>query len=74
MRSWYSPLSSVKYAIDLPSGDHAGERSFAAGDCVRFRSSPYSAGTVTISPRYSNAARAPAGEIATLRMYFAPFA
>ena len=39
----------------MPSGDQAGERSLAAGVLVRFRASPFSAGTVTISPRNSNA-------------------
>ena len=38
-----------------------GERSFTPGDSVRLRGSPFSAGTVTISPRYSNTARAPRG-------------
>src|ERR1051325_9342781 len=46
MRISYSPVSSVNQAIDLPSGDQTGERSFAPGDWVRFRSSPFSAGTV----------------------------
>src|SRR2546430_7610229 len=39
MRSWYSPPSSENQAIDFPSGDHAGERSCAAADCVMLRSS-----------------------------------
>src|SRR6266540_5974874 len=72
MHSSYSPVSSVKYAIDLPSGDHTGERSFAATDCVRLRSSPFSIGIVTTSPRNSSAARAPLGESDALRTYFAP--
>src|SRR5437660_1165749 len=72
MRISYSPDSSVNQAIDLPSGDQAGLRSFAATDCVRLRSSPFSIGTVMISPRNSNAARAPLGERLAPRMYFAP--
>src|SRR2546428_14025953 len=72
MRSSFSPDSSVNHAIDLPSGDHTGLRSLALTDCVRLRSSPFSIGTVTISPRNSNAARAPVGERLASRMYFAP--
>src|SRR5216684_476209 len=64
---------SANQAIDLPSGDQAGERSFAPGVLVRLRSSPFSRGSVKISRRYSKAARAPDGETATLRMYFFPF-
>ncbi len=73
-RSSFSPDSSVNHAIDLPSGDHTGVRSLAETDCVKLRSSPFSIGMVTISPRNSNAARAPLGERLALRMYFAPFA
>src|SRR5438874_3850666 len=62
----YSPDSSEKKAIDLPSGDHDGSRSATAGVCVRLRTSPFSAGTVKISPRASNTARAPEGEIPAL--------
>ncbi len=74
MRNSYSPDSSVNQAIDFPSGDHAGQRSFAVADWVMLRSSPFSIGTVTISPRYSNAARAPDGDRLACRTYFAPFA
>ena len=56
-----------------PSGDHAGDRSCAAAVLVRLRGSPFSAGTVTISPRNSNAARAPVGDSVAPRTYFAPF-
>src|SRR5260370_8180288 len=73
MRSSFSPDSSVNQAIDFPSGDHTGLRSLADTDCVRLRSSPFSIGMVTISPRNSNAARAPLGDRLALRMYFAPF-
>ena len=37
IQSSYSPDSSEKYAIDLPSGDHAGSRSATAGLFVRLR-------------------------------------
>src|SRR4029077_19152637 len=72
MRIWYSPESSVNQAIDFPSGDQTGRRPFAATDCVRLRSSPFSIGTVMISPRYSKAARAPLGDRLAQRMYFGP--
>src|SRR5947209_1482339 len=68
----YSPPRSENQASDFPSGDHAGERSFDAGVAVRLRSSPFSRGTVKMSPRNSKAARAPDGEMAVLRMYFLP--
>ena len=58
----YSPDSSEKYAIDFPSGDHAGSRSATPGVCVRLRTSPLRAGTVNISPRASNTARVPVGD------------
>ena len=60
--------------MDLPSGDHAGARSFAATERVMLRSSPFSPGTVMISPRNSSATRAPLGERLELRTYFVPFA
>jgi hypothetical protein len=41
---------------------------------VTFLTSPFSAGTVTISPRKLNAARAPVGDSAASRIHFAPFA
>ena len=47
----------------LPSGLHEGSRSAAPGVLVRLRVSPFSAGTVKISPCASNAARAPVGEM-----------
>jgi hypothetical protein len=74
MTSSYSPLSSERYAISFPSGDQAGPRSCAPGVAVRYRGSPFSAGTVTISPRNSSATRAPEGEIEPSRAHFAPFA
>ena len=43
------------------------------GVVVRLRGSPFSAGTVRISPRNSKAARAPDGETAALRIHCAPF-
>jgi hypothetical protein len=49
-----------------------GDRSCAATELVRLRGSPFSAGTVTISPRNSNAARAPDGDSDALRMYCGP--
>src|SRR5215470_2791690 len=73
MCSSYSPQSSEKYAMDLPSGDHTGDRSCAPTVLVRLRESPFSAGTVTISPRNSNTALAPVGEIEAFRMYREPF-
>ena len=56
----------------MPSGDQAGERSCAPGVLVRLRASPFSAGTVTISPRNSNAARAPDGDSDAFRIQLAP--
>jgi hypothetical protein len=50
MNSAYSPLCSEKYAIELPSGDHAGDRSITPGVLVMLRMSPLSAGAVRISP------------------------
>src|SRR5437870_13565411 len=58
----YSPDSSEKYAIDRPPGDHAGDRSITFGEFVMFRGSPFSAGTVMISPRASNSARVALGD------------
>jgi hypothetical protein len=46
----------------LPSGDHDGERSITRGEFVMLRGSPFSAGTVTISPRASNSARVAVGD------------
>src|SRR3989442_12628661 len=64
----YSPPASEKYAIVLPSGDQAGERSTTAGVRVRARLSPFFAGTVKMSPRASNTARAPVGEMSAFWM------
>ena len=50
--------------MDFPLGDHPGSRSATAGVCVKLRTSPFSAGTEKISPRASNTARIPDGEIA----------
>ena len=56
----------------MPSGDHDGARSCAPGVFVRLRASPFSAGTVRISPRNSNTARAPVGEMAAALIQLAP--
>jgi hypothetical protein len=72
MTSSYSPEESENQAMDLPSGDQAGQRSCAATLSEMLRGSPFSAGTVTISPRNSKAARAPEGEIVACLTYFAP--
>src|SRR5436190_21045118 len=58
----YSPDSSEKYAMVLPSGDHDGDRSIVFGVLVITRASPFSAGTVTISPRASKSARVAVGD------------
>src|SRR5664279_3990470 len=47
----------------LPSGDHSGSRSITPGVFVRLRASPFSAGTVMMSPRAVFAAR---GDIITV--------
>src|SRR5262245_53878744 len=64
----YSPDLSLKYDTYLPSGDHAGSRSAELLDFVRFRTSPFSAGIVKISPRASTTMRLPVGESAMLVM------
>src|SRR4029453_3764981 len=46
----YSPDLSLKYETYLPSGDHAGSRSAEPLELLRFRTSPFSAGMVKISP------------------------
>src|SRR5215813_7028215 len=53
----YSPDSSEKNAMDLPSGDQAGSRSATVVLCVKLRTSPFSPGTVRISPRRRQIAR-----------------
>src|SRR4051812_29291240 len=58
----YSPLLSLKYESDLPSGDHAGSCSADVDEFVRLRMSPLSAGIVKISPRASTATRLPVGD------------
>ena len=73
MCSAYSPDSSEKYATLVPSGDQAGLRSITPGVLVRFRASPFSSGTVMISPRPSNTARTPLGEIDALVRRVATF-
>src|SRR4029453_16682999 len=60
--SSYSPLRSLQYATDLPSGDQRGYRSATPDDRVRFITAPYSAGAVITSPRASKIARWPVGE------------
>ena len=55
--SSYSPVSSVKKAIHLPSGLHAGLRSATPSVRVRLRGTPFSAGAVQMSPRAATATR-----------------
>src|SRR5687767_6379152 len=55
----YSPLRSLKYATERPSGLQSGRMSAAPPDAVRLRTSPFSAGTVNTSPRASTTARLP---------------
>src|SRR6185436_9141018 len=62
----YSPDLSLKYETYLPSGDHAGSRSAEPLELLRFRTSPFSAGIVKISPRASTTIRFPVGESARL--------
>ena len=69
--SSYSPPLSLHEAIHRPSGDQAGNRSAAPDECVRLRTAPCRAGTVKISPRASNTARCPVGEIPAEVMRFA---
>ena len=64
----YSPVLSLKYAIDLPSGDQTGAISAEPLEFVRLRTSPFSAGIVKISPRASTAARLPVDDSARLVM------
>src|SRR5204863_8888133 len=64
--SLYSPLRSRKYHTNRPAVDHAGSRSADVLLFVRSRASPFSAGTVKISPRASMAARLPVGDSARL--------
>src|SRR5713226_6992222 len=66
MTSLYSPDLSLKYDTYLPSGDQAGSRSADPLECVRFLTSPFSAGIVKISPRDSTTTRLPVGERAML--------
>ncbi len=68
MTSLYSPSLSEKNAIDLPSGDHAGNLSCTETLFVIFLGSPFFAGIVTISPLYPKTARAPLGEISADRI------
>src|SRR5690606_40589860 len=49
IQSWYSPVSSEKYAIHLLSGDHDGSRSATPSVRVRARVTPSFAGAVQIS-------------------------
>src|SRR5437667_3690269 len=58
----YSPDLSLKYEMNFPSGDQAGSRSAEPLEFVRFRTSPFSAGMVKISPRASTTTRLPVGE------------
>src|SRR5258705_7253351 len=65
MTSLYSPPASLNHEMDLPSGLQAGSRSALPDALVRLRASPFSAGTVKISPRASTAARLPVGDSAS---------
>ena len=58
--------------MDFPSGDQAGLRSWTPGVIVRLRGSPFSAGTVTISPRNSKTARAPVGDTPSAKTHWGP--
>ena len=69
--SRYSPLRSLNHEIDFPSGDQAGFRSATPGVPVRFRQSPFSAGTVKMSPRASITARLPVGDSEALKIRLA---
>src|SRR5262245_58957623 len=68
MTSLYSPDLSLKYEMYLPSGDHAGSRSAEPLELLKFRTSPFSAGMVKISPRASTTRRLRVGESARLVM------
>src|SRR5262245_37617516 len=68
MTSLYSPERSLNQEMYLPSGDQAGSRSAEPLEWLRLRTSPFSAGTVKISPRDSIATRLPVGESARLDM------
>lgn len=72
MWSATSPEASEKYAMLAPSGDHAGDRSWAPGVPVMTRGSPLTGGTVTISPRKSKTALAPDGDMAADWMNSSP--
>ena len=48
--------------MERPSGDQAAPRSCAPGEPVRLRVLPFSAGTVSTSPRATNSARLPSGD------------
>ena len=54
--------------MDFPSGDQAGSRSTTSVVFVKLRMSPFSAGTVRISPRTPKTARAPVGEMPAKRI------
>ena len=58
----YSPDASLNQLSERPSGDHVGLRSALPLECVRLRTSPFSAGMEKISPRASTSARLPVGE------------
>src|ERR1035437_2071832 len=64
----YSPDLSLKYEINLPSGDHAGSRSADPLEFVRLLTSRFSAAMVKISPRASTSTRLPVGDISRLLM------
>src|SRR5580765_759765 len=68
MTSLYSPDLSLKYEMYFPSGDQAGSRSADPLEWLRFRTSPFSAGMLKISPRASAAIRLPVGDNTILLM------
>src|SRR2546421_4847141 len=66
----YSPDLSLKYEMNFPSGDHDGSRSAEPLELLRFRTSPFSAGMVKISPRASTTTRLPVGDSAMFDIRF----
>ena len=62
MRPYPLPPLSENQAMRVPSGDQAGARSALPELRVRLRASPFSTGTVKISPRASRATLFPVGE------------
>src|SRR6476620_5074797 len=67
------PSLSENQAISLPSGDHKGRRSAIPELRVRLRGSPFSTGTVKMSPLASNKIRLPVGDSDTLVAWLVTF-